>query len=231
MKIQHLYHITVADLRNQEEYKTMNVDKCKICRRTGKKLFLKGARCYTPKCAMVKRPFPPGPAPKRMTRKTDYGREFMEKQKIKAWYNLRENQFKNYVMKVLNNVSNLKVKTEDALIRLLECRLDIVVLKAGFATSVRQAKIVVGHGHMTVNGKKVDIPSYQVRLKDVIAVSATAQKRTYFQKLKPELKKHKPASWIKLDADNVSAELISYPTAEEVALPVQMSSIFEHYSK
>lgn len=209
----------------------MNVDKCKICRRTGKKLFLKGARCYTPKCALVKRPTPPGPAPKRMTRKTEYGKELMEKQKVKAWYGLRENQFKNYVMKVLNNITNLKIKADEALIRLLECRLDIIVLRAGLATSVRQARIVVGHGHITVNGKKVDVPSYQVRLKDKIAVSPTAQKRAYFQKLKPELKKHKPASWIKLDADNAVAELASYPTVEEAALPATISSIFEHYSK
>lgn len=209
----------------------MDVHKCKLCRKTGKKLFIKGARCYSPKCALAKRPFPPGPAPKRMTSITDYGREFSEKQKMKFWYGLREAQFKKYVKGVLENLFTAKIKADDSLIRALECRLDSVVFRMGLATSLKQARKLVSHGHILLNGKKVNVASAVVKLKDKVSVSEKTLKKSYFQKLLPEMKKFKAPAWVKVDINTLEGELAAYPTAEEVALPIQISSIFEHYSK
>ncbi|MFA5165897.1 MAG: 30S ribosomal protein S4 [Candidatus Paceibacterota bacterium] len=209
----------------------MDTQKCKICRKTGTKLFIKGARCYSAKCAMTRRPNPPGPLSKRGYSITDFGREFAEKQKMKAWYGLREKQFKNYVNEVLGKLSNSKVKADDALVRKLEMRLDSTIFRLGFATSLRQARKMVSQGHFKVNGKKVDVASYQCRKGDKIIVSDKSKKNGYFQKLAIEIKKYKAPSWVKINFDTLEGEVVGLPTAEEVALPVSTSAIFEHYSK
>jgi len=138
-------------------------NKCKICRRVGEKLFIKGDRCMSPKCAMVKRPYPPGMKAKKVKRTvTEYGKELREKQKLKKWYILREKQFSKYVEEVLEK----RGKTGDAgvlLIKKLETRLDNVVFRMGFASSRVQARQFVSHGHFLVNGKLIDVPSYHVK--------------------------------------------------------------------
>lgn len=180
---------------------------------------------------MVRRPTPPGPAPKRGTQMTDYAREFSEKQKMKAWYGLREKQFKNYVKEVLEKLATSKIKAEEALIRKLEMRLDSVVFRLGFATSLRQSRKMVSQGHFKVNGRKVDVASFQCKKGDKVVVSDKAKKNGYFQKLAVEIKKYKAPAWVKINFDTLEGEVTGYPTAEEVALPVSTSSIFEHYSK
>ena len=205
--------------------------KCKICRRAGTKLFLKGEKCLSPKCPMVRRPYPPGQKGKRRpTPLSEYGKQLREIQKLKSWYNLRERQFKKYVKEVLAK----RGKVEDLgeiLIRLLEKRLDNVIFRLGFATSRPQARQLVNHGHFLVNGRSVNIPSYQVRKGDVISIKPQKAKKANFQNLKNLLKKHTPPSWLKLDLEKLEGEVIGEPTLQEAAPPVEISSIFEYYSR
>ena len=205
--------------------------KCKICRRAGTKLFLKGEKCLSPKCPMVRRPYPPGQKGKRRpTPLSEYGKQLREIQKLKSWYNLRERQFKKYVKEVLAK----RGKVEDLgeiLIRLLEKRLDNVIFRLGFATSRAQARQLVNHGHFLVNKRSVNIPSYQVRKGDVISIKPQKAKKANFQNLKNLLKKHNLPSWLKLDLEKLEGKVIGEPTLEEAAPPVEISSIFEYYSR
>jgi len=209
----------------------MKNNKCKICRRLGVKLFLRGEKCLSPKCPMVKRPYPPGRKGKRKTRAlTEYGEELREKQKLKNYYNLKEKQFKKYVKEVL--VSRGKV--EDAttlLIEKLESRFDNVIFKLGFATSRFQARQLVNHGHFLVNGRKVNIPSYQLKKGDKITVHPRLLKSKFFQNLQPKLKKYKTPSWLSFNFENLEAEVKSLPTLETASPPAEISTIFEYYSR
>jgi len=205
--------------------------KCKICRRLGEKLFLKGQRCFSPKCAMVKRAYPPGPKKKRrLGPLSEYGKALREKQKLKKWYNLEERQFKNYVKKILEK----RGKVEDAsslLIKTLERRLDNVVFRLGFANSRIQAKQLVSHGHFLVNGKSIDTPSYLAKKGDVISVKPQKTKKAIFQNLKNLLKKYKTSSWLALDVEKLEGKVITEPDFEEAAPPVEIPVIFEFYSR
>ena len=210
----------------------MKNEKCKICRRLGVKLFLKGERCISSKCAMIKSPYPPGEKRKKRSRSgfSEYSKELSEKQKIKNWYNLREKQFSNYVKDVLDK----RDKKEDAgtaLIRKLEFRLDSIVFRSGFASSRKTAKQLVGHGHFLVNGKKVDVPSYQVRKGDVIVLRPSSKDKTFLKNILPALKKHQAPSWIKFDPNKLEAEITGEPSLEEVSLPGEILTVFEFYSK
>ncbi len=206
-------------------------NKCKICRRLGVKLFLKGEKCFSPKCPMVRRPYPPGVKGKRRKGPlSEYGKELQEKQKLKNWYNLRERQFKNYVKEVLNKGEKGK-NMEDLLIEKLESRLDNVVFRIGFASSRNQARQLVSHGHFLVNNKKVNIPSYQVKKGDRISLNPKAKEREIFRNISIILKKQKVPSWLKIDVDKLEAEVKGFPTFEEAAPPVEISSIFEFYSR
>ncbi len=209
----------------------MQSKKCKICRRLGVKLFLKSDRCLSPKCAMVKRPYPPGvKAKKRRSNISEYGKELKEKQKLKNWYNLSEKQFSNYVKSILNKRS----KTEDAgvlLLEKLESRFDNVVFQMGFASSRPHARQIIGHGFFLVNGKKVNIPSYHVKKGDKISLHPKAGKRVNFQAIAVSVKKHKAPSWIKIDTTKLEVEIVAKPNLEEMAPPAEISSIFEFYSK
>ncbi|OIO45953.1 MAG: 30S ribosomal protein S4 [Parcubacteria group bacterium CG1_02_39_15] len=204
---------------------------CKICRRLGTKLFLKGERCFSPKCPMIRRPYPPGKKGKRRPRPlSEYGKELREKQKLKNWYNLQEKQFANYVKKILAK----KKKAEDPtaiLIKSLENRLDNVIFRLGFAVSREQAKQFVSHGHFLVNGKSIDTPAYSVRKGDVIAVKPHKAKKTVFQNIKTILKKQKPPSWLELSIEKLEGKVIGEPSLEEAAPPVEVSAIFEYYSR
>lgn len=209
----------------------MKDSKCKICRRLGTKLFLKGDRCFSAKCAMVRKPYSPGPQKKKKSSPlSEYGKELREKQKLKEFYNLREAQFKKYVKEVLS----YQAKGEDIgnlLIKKLECRLDNVIFRLGFAVSRAQARELVSHKHFLVNGKIVNIPSYQVKKGDVIAVKPQSLNKAIFQNLSQKLKKQKIPSWLSLNLPKLEAKVINEPSLAEVSPPVEISAIFEFYSK
>lgn len=209
----------------------MQDKKCKICRRLGVKLFLKGERCLSPKCPMIKRPYPPGEKRKRRTRApSEYAKELQEKQKLRDWYNLKEKQFRNYVKEILAK----KSKTQDTgtmLIRRLETRLDNVVFRMGLASSRKEARQKVSHGHFLINGRKVDRASFQVKKGDIISLRPGSFKKTAFKNAGAILKKHQPPSWIKLNIEKLQAEIVGLPTLEEAAPPVEISAIFEFYSR
>jgi small subunit ribosomal protein S4 len=196
------------------------------------KLFLKGERCLSPKCPMIKRAYPPGQRGKR--RKvggiSEYGKELQEKQKLKKWYNLDERQFKKYVKEVLA----FRGKVEDAtslLIEKLEMRLDNVVFRLGLASSRSQARQLVSHGHFLVNGKRVNIPSFQVKKGDKISLHPRFLKSKFFKDLQPKLKRQRPPSWLVFNLEKLEAEVKGLPTIEEAAPPAEISSIFEYYSR
>jgi len=205
--------------------------KCKICRRVGAKLFLKGERCLSPKCAMIRKPYPPGRKPKKGTRGlSEYGKELKEKQELKNWYNLRERQFRKYIKEVLEK----RGKVEDAgalLIKKLESRLDNVVYRMGFVSSRSQARQTISHGHFLVNGRKVNVSSFQVKQGDKIALNPNSRKKTIFQNLPTSLKKHKPPVWIELDIENLEGKIVGQPILDESTLPAEISAIFEYYSR
>jgi len=205
--------------------------KCKICRRLGVKLFLKGDRCFSPKCSMVRKAYPPGKKGKRRVKAlSEYGKELREKQKLKNWYNLKERQFRKYVKEVLEKRGRVK-DTAASLVKTLESRLDNVVFRLGFADSRVQAKQLVSHGHFLVNGKSIDTPSCQLKKGDVVSLKSQKIKKTIFQNLKNLLKKHKTPSWLELDIEKLEGKVIGEPTIEEVAPPVEISAIFEFYSR
>jgi len=205
--------------------------KCKNCRRAGVKLFLRGERCLSPKCAMVRKPYSPGPKAKKRTKNlSEYGKELREKQKLKKWYGLEEKQFQKYVRGILKARGKV-ADAGTALIGILENRLDNVVFRLGFAPSRTAARQMVSHGHFTINNKPIDIPSYLVKKGDKINVKPGSAKKTIFQKVSPQLAKHNPPSWLELSAKELEGKVIGSPNLEEAAPPAEISSIFEFYSK
>lgn len=208
---------------------TKNV--CKTCRRLQQKLFLKGEKCLSPKCPMVKRPYPPGKQKKRRGfRKSEYAKELAEKQKLKKSYGLTERQFRGYVKEIFNKRS----AEEDAalaLIKRLEQRLDNLVFRLGFARSRREARELVSHGHFLVNSKPVNIPSFQVRKGDVISVKETKKAKIFFRNLAITLKNYQAPGWLKLNKDKAEGEIAGEPSLEDLDSPVDIPSIFEFYSR
>ena len=202
---------------------------CKRCRRAGEKLFLKGEKCQSGKCILVKRNFPPGAhgANKKPQRLTNYGKQLLEKQKAKRIYGLRERQFKNYFEQALKKTGN----TSDWLFKFLESRLDNTVYRLGFAPSRRQARQLVSHGHFIINGKKVDIPSYQIKAGELIALKPRSQKLPAFSELASKLEKAATPPWLSLQAQELSAKVIGQPKIGEVAVNVDWRVIIEFYSK
>lgn len=209
----------------------MKNKKCKICRRLGVKLFLKGERCLSQKCSTITKPYPPGEKGKRRTRQhSEYGKELGEKQKLKNWYNLRERQFRKYIKEVLEKRG--KVKDAGALLmKKLESRLDNVVFRMGFTPSRVQARQIVNHGHFLVNEKKVNIPSYQVKKGDKISLRDSSRSKAIFKDLPTTLKKYQAPSWIKINVEKLEGEIVGQPNLEEAALPAEISTIFEFYSR
>jgi len=206
-------------------------NKCKICRRLGEKLFLKGEKCLSPRCPMVRKPYPPGQKGKRRrSGLSEYGKELREKQKLKNWYNLKETQFRNYVKEVLKK----RRRMEDAgaqLIQILERRLDNVVFKLGFANSRNQARQLVSHRHILVNNKIVNIPSFLVKKGDKIKIKPASNKKEALKHLSTTLKKQIPPQWLSLNIDKLEGEVKILPTIEEAEIPVEVSAIFEFYSR
>jgi len=210
----------------------MKTTECKICRRLGAKLFLKGERCFSPKCAMVKRPYPPGKEGKRRkAAPSEYAKQLKEKQKLRDYYNLRERQFKNYIKEILAKKTKTHDELADLLIRKLESRLDSVVFRMGFARSRKSARQLVSHGHFLVNGKKVNIPSYQVKKGDVISLRLSSHNKAIFRDLPTILKKMRFPLWLKVDINKLEGEIIGFPTFKEAGLPIEISAVFEYYSR
>ncbi|MEA3293039.1 MAG: 30S ribosomal protein S4 [Patescibacteria group bacterium] len=210
----------------------MKNNKCKICRRLGVKLLLKGEKCFSPKCPMIKKPFPPGMKSKRMRRHnlSEYGIELKEKQKLKNWYNLQENQFKKYAKEVLDKKKSAEDLTA-ILIKKLEFRFDNLVFRIGFASSHSQARQLISHNHFLINGKSVNIPSYQLKKGDKIGIRSSSKKKAIFQELLSKSKEEKISSWLSVDIKKLEAEIISYPTLEEFLPPVEVSTVLEYYSR
>ncbi len=207
----------------------METKKCKSCRRLGEKLFLKGERCSSAKCAMVKRAFPPGQKPKkRRSASSEYGKELREKQKMKKWYNLSESQLEKYVEQVAEKRSKVE-NVSDALVQKLESRLDNVIFRLGWAKSRAQASKLVSHGHFMVNNRKVDIPSYEIKPGDVISVRPGSKKREPLKDLNAVMKNYKLPEWLAFDKEE--GKFVRNPTAAEVQLPVEIATIFEYYSR
>jgi small subunit ribosomal protein S4 len=209
----------------------MRQNKCKICRRLGTKLFLKGERCLSAKCSLTKKPYVPGEKKKRRARQlSEYGKELKEKQKMKNWYNLRERQFRKYVDTILNS----RGKVEDAgtlLIIALETRLDNAVFRMGFSPSRVLARQMVSHGHFLVNGKPVNIPSYKVRKNDVISLKPGSAKKKLFHNVSESLKKQTPPAWLEVNISKAEGKVLRDPSFEEATPPAEVSSIFEFYSR
>lgn len=204
--------------------------KCKICRRTGEKLFLKGDKCFTAKCPMTRKPYPPGifGSQKRHEALSEYGEQLKEKQKLKFTYGLREGQFENYIKEAFKKRG---VENTLQLVRLLESRLDNVVFKAGFAKSRSVARQLVSHGHILVNGKKITIPSFRVKNGDLIQINPKKAAKTIFSDLDAALKKYQPPSWINLDKSQKSAKISALPSLEESGLGIDLNKVIEFYTK
>lgn len=208
--------------------------KCKTCRRLGTKLFLKGDRCFSAKCPMLRRPYPPGRRRKKRVTLSEYGRELKEKQKLKKWYGLREVQFKNYVKEVMRKrgtAGSAKESAPTLLIQKLERRFDNIVFRMGFVNSRSQARQLISHGHFLINGKKVNIPSYEIEKGDKVSVAENSLKKNIFKDNSVTLKKKQIPSWLSIDAKKLEGEVKSLPTLIEVAPPVEISMIFEFYSR
>ncbi len=201
---------------------------CRLCRREGMKLFLKGERCYTEKCAIEKRNFAPGQHGKTRKQKlAGYGIQLREKQKVKRIYGVLEDQFRHY----FEAAERQRGITGETLLQLLERRLDNVVYRLGLATSRAQARQLVRHGHFLINGKRVDIPSYSVRAGDVVAVRPSSQKNPAIAHAIEEVKGRGIPGWLTFDAGDQSGKILSLPTREQINLPVQEQLIVELYSK
>jgi small subunit ribosomal protein S4 len=201
---------------------------CRLCRREGMKLFLKGERCYTEKCAIEKRNLPPGQHGKlRKAKVVGYGLQLREKQKVKRIYGVLENQFRRY----FEMADRTRGITGETLLQLLERRLDNVLYRLGLATSRAQARQLARHGHFTVNGRKVDIPSYQVKPGDVVGVRASSAENPAIQHALEEVKGRGVPEWLSFDTGTMSGRIASLPTREQINLPVQEQLIVELYSK
>ncbi len=201
---------------------------CRLCRREAMKLFLKGERCYTEKCAIEKRNFPPGQHGKtRKAKLLGYGVQLREKQKVKRIYGVLEDQFRRY----FEAAERQRGITGEVLLQLLERRLDNVVYRLGLATSRPQARELVRHGHFAVNDKKVNIPSFQVRAGDLVSVRQGSQKNVTIQHAMEEVKGRGIPEWLQLQAEQFAGRVVSLPTREQINLPVQEQLIVELYSK
>jgi small subunit ribosomal protein S4 len=200
---------------------------CRLCRRESMKLFLKGERCYTDKCAIEKRNFIPGQHGKARARKmAGYGIQLREKQKVKRIYGVLEDQFRRYFAKA----ERTRGITGETLLQLLERRLDNVVYRAGFATSRAQARQIVRHGHFTINGRKVDIPSFSLKAGDLLAVRQSSRQKASILHALEEVKGRGVPEWLQYDGES-SATFASIPTRVQINLPVQEQLIVELYSK
>ena len=200
---------------------------CRLCRRVGEKLFLKGERCYTPKCAVDRRRTLPGDRSMRRRRISDHGIQLREKQKARFMYGVMEAQFSKYV----DNAFKRSESTGQNLIRQLETRLDNVAYRLGFADSRRQARQLVLHGHITVNDRKTDIPSFSVRPGDAIAWKESKKDSEYVKLMSADLPKRPVPAWLELDVQKLQATVRRHPSDEELETAIDTRLIVEYYSR
>ncbi len=201
--------------------------KCRLCRREGQKLFLKGEKCYTAKCAIENRPFPPGQHGQRRTRLSDYAGQLREKQKVRRIYGVLEGQFRSYY----KEADRRKGSTGENLLQLLEARLDNVVFRMGFGVSRTEARQLVRHNGITVNGRKVNIPSYQVQAGDVVAVADKAKEQLRVKAAVDFSQQHGVAEWLDVDAKKFSGTFKAIPERSELSGDINEQLIVELYSK
>ncbi|KPJ54297.1 30S ribosomal protein S4 [candidate division TA06 bacterium DG_24] len=202
--------------------------RCKLCRREGTKLFLKGERCITEKCAMERRAYPPGERGRDSRMKlSGYGVQLREKQKLRRMYGLLERQFHNYFKKA----ERMKGVTSELLVQLLERRLDNTVYRLGFAPSRISARQLVRHGHFTVNGKRVDIPSFLLRAGDVVELREKGRSMPLVEASLEERGRRELPAWLSFDRESFRGTMMELPTLEHVAVPVELQQIVELYSK
>ncbi len=200
---------------------------CRICRRENQKLFLKGDRCLTEKCAFERRAYPPGVHGHGRIKFSEYALQLREKQKLKRTYGLQEKQFHALFVEA----ERCKGVTGSNLLRFLEARLDNVVYRLGFAASRAQARIMVAHGHVQVNGKRVDTPSYQVRKDQEISVREKSQKQVQFASAIEGAKNREQPGWLAVDFSNFKGTVKDLPTREDVTMPIEERLVVELYSK
>ena len=200
---------------------------CRMCRREGQKLFLKGDRCYSEKCGVDRRSYPPGQHGQGRSKATEYGIQLREKQKAKRYYGLLESQFRGY----FELASKKKGQTGENLLSILETRLDNVVYRLGFGMSRAEARQLVRHGHFTVDGKKVDIPSFLVKPGMIIALKESSRSLEKFKANAEANSFRQPPKWLELDSANLLAKVVAEPTKEDIDLPIEEHLIVELYSK
>ena len=200
---------------------------CKQCRREGMKLFLKGPRCETDKCAMERRGYPPGQHGQRRRKDSEYGLQLREKQKVKRIYGVAERQFR----RIFTEATRVKGVTGETLLQLLERRLDNTVFRMGFAESRRQARQLVRHGRVQVNGRKVDIPSYTLKPGDQVGLKEKARDNVTVKRSLESLQKRPLPEWLEVDPGQFTGTFKKIPKKDEIALPVQEQLIVELYSK
>lgn len=199
---------------------------CRLCRREGTKLYLKGERCYTQKCSVTRRPTPPGQHGQGRKKVSEYGVQLREKQKARRAYGVMEKQFRRY----FDMAENMKGITGENLLQLLERRLDNVVYRLGFAASRVQARQFVRHGHIRVNGNKVNIPSYLISVNDVITVKDTSKDIERFKSVREATAPVVP-KWLEVNVENLEGKVVAIPKREDIDLPLEEHLIVEFYSK
>ena len=202
-------------------------EQCRICRREGQKLFLKGSRCYTDKCSISRRNYAPGQNGQKKKKLSEYGTQLREKQKTKMYYGVGEKQFRKY----FEMASNKKGITGEELLTILESRLDNVVYRLGFASSRAQARQFVNHSQFDVNGKKCDIPSYLVKPGDVISVREIKKDNATIKANVEENASRPTPDWLERDLDNLTGKVVRLASREDIDLPVEEHLIVELYSK
>ncbi|MBS1250317.1 MAG: 30S ribosomal protein S4 [Chloroflexi bacterium] len=205
--------------------------KCKVCRRENEKLFLKGERCYSQKCAFERRSYPPGEhgygSQYRRSRQSDFSRQLRAKQKARRIYDVSERQFRRYYQIALKQ----RGLTGFNLLQLLEMRLDNAVYRLGYAASRPQARMLVAHGHFDVNTRRTDVPSMTLSPGDEITVRETSKKRTFFKGLKKEAENRTPAEWVNRNLDNLSGKVVRLPDRSEISGSLDEQLIVEYYSR
>jgi|BioPla2DNA2_1021312.scaffolds.fasta_scaffold01775_29 small subunit ribosomal protein S4 len=200
---------------------------CRLCRRERNKLYLKGERCYTDKCSVVRKGYPPGEHGQSRQKFSEYGQQLREKQKAKRIYGIQERQFRRY----FREADRRKGVTGEILLQLLECRIDNVVYRMGFARSRAEARHLVNHGHFQVNGRKVDIPSYLTRPGESIAVREKSRNLPVFKEIREAAEGHSIVDWLEADLESLQGRVIRMPQREEIDVPVEEHLIVELYSR
>ncbi len=201
---------------------------CKKCRRAGEKLFLKGEKCFSAQCPMIKKNFPPGVhGQKGRGRISEYGRQLIEKQKTKWIYGIQERQFKKYFEEALKKKGN----TSELFFQKLETRIDNIVYRLGLAGSRRQARQLVSHGHFKVNGRKVTIPSHRLKVGDTIAVRPKSQESPIFQNYQEKLKEREVPAWLSFELEDLTGKITNQPKLEDIETGIDWRMIVEFYSR